>query len=221
MWWDDQKFLKEAKVALKDNKYPGTTLFLGVANTLPEGLDTTRVKNDTTAATIHIRSNLELIKYLSANRQNKLKVESRYYPDDSHGSVPLIAEYDALHFIFADYPLKLSMALARDTGLILGDKIEKHYKMLSKQMGYDVNPPEDLLNTFGYQALAAKQFTKAGYMFKLNVRYYPESFNVYDSLGDYFNAIGDKNHAMDNYKKALSLHEYPETREKLMLLERT
>ncbi len=33
------------------------------------------------------------------------------------------------------------------------------------------------------------------YLFKLNVINYPESYNVYDSIGDYYDAKGDKANA--------------------------
>ena len=32
--------------------------------------------------------------------KNGLAYDSKYYKDDNHGAVPLIAEYDGLHFYF-------------------------------------------------------------------------------------------------------------------------
>jgi tetratricopeptide (TPR) repeat protein len=55
---------------------------------------------------------------------------------------------------------------------------------------------------------------KAGDLFKLNVSLYPESANVYDSLGDFYSAKGEKERAIESYKKAQSIeyHEYTETK---------
>ena len=36
----------------------------------------------------------------------------KYHPDDSHGSVPMIAEYDALRYIFAGYALDVQRAIS-------------------------------------------------------------------------------------------------------------
>jgi uncharacterized protein len=220
MWWDNGMFLKETKSALTTKDFNGTTLFLGIANTMPDGMDTLRAKTDTTLDTKHIRSILELNTYLGRTKSNMLKSKTKYYNDDNHGSVPLIAEYDALHFIFDYYPLKLSrpeyMEMNKDVVL----KIEKHYSDVSKHLGYEVKLPESMLNSMGYQKLATKNFEMAEYLFKLNITNYPKSANTYDSLGDMYDAKGDKENAIINYKKALAIKVMPETQAKLEKLEK-
>jgi hypothetical protein len=42
---------------------------------------------------------------------------------------------------------------------------------------------------------------------------------VYDSLGEYYEAAGDKLKAIDNYKKTLSIKEVPAVRQKLEKLQ--
>jgi len=220
MWWDNKKLLIETKNALATKDFKGTSLFLGIANTMPEGMDTLRIKADTSGDSRHIRSILELSTYLNGNRQNGLKSRTKYYSEDNHGSVPLIAEYDALHFIFDYYPLKLT----RDDYMMMNkeviSKIEKHYNEVSKHLGYTVKIPEDLVNNLGYQKLAEKNFDLAEYLFKLNTANYPLSANTFDSLGDLYNALGDKEKAILNYKKAMAIKVMPETKEKLEKLEK-
>ena len=75
------------------------------------------------------------------------------------------------------------------------------------------------INYFGYEALRSKHYKKAESFFKLNVDNHPESFNVYDSYGDYFIAIGDQANAVIQLKKALSLKENEGSRKKLTDLE--
>ena len=67
----------------------------------------------------------------------------------------------------------------------------------------------------GYQALGRKQLDVAARFFKLNIAYYPESFNVYDSYGDCLLDKGDVINAIIQFKKSLSLKETPDTRQKL------
>lgn len=56
----------------------------------------------------------------------------------------------------------------------------------------------------------------AGFLFKLNMTNYPESPNVYDSLGDFYEANGDKKNAIASYEKVLVLDKnFPETKGKL------
>lgn len=218
MWWDNQKLLKETKQALTENNFKTTSLFLAIANTMEEGMDTARVKKDISASTLHIRSILDLNTALNQTKQNQLKFNSKYYKDDDHGSVPLIASYDALHFIFDFYPLKLSNKELLDSSLTIVNKIEQHFKTLSLKMGYEQFPSEDMINLLAYGSLANKNYAKAGYLFKMNVKNFPKSFNVYDSLGDYYNTIHDKANAIESFKMALSIMEFPDTRIKLNML---
>jgi predicted alpha/beta superfamily hydrolase len=219
MSWDNQKLLNEAKTILTTNTYSGVSLFLGIANTMGEGMDTVRVKNDTNKYTENIRSIFELRDYLNNNKQNQLIYSYRYYNNDDHASVPLITEYDALHAIFNYYPLKLSYTDGLNVNKALISKIENHFENVSKQMGYKVKPPESLVNSLGYWALAFKHFDEAIYLFKLNVSNYPDNWVVYDAMGDYYDAINDKANAIDNYKKALSIKEVPDIREYLEKLQ--
>ena len=215
MWWDKMNYLKATKKTLAAKNFAGTTLYLGIANTMDEGMDISKVQNDTSSGTRHIRSILDLDKTIKNQKQNGLRYESKYYSNDDHGSVPMIAEYDAMRFIFDKYRFKLSFKDFTDSSIALADKYEQHYKEVSKLFGYKVTPPENNINGMGYQFLQQKQYNKAGGFFKMNVDNYPESYNVFDSYGDYFAEIKDKSKAIENYKKALTIKETPDTRKKL------
>ena len=171
------------------------------------GMDTIKVKNDTTKSTEHIRSIFELKNYLNANKQNQLRFACKYYDNDNHTSVPLIAEYDALRFIFDCYHFDYFSDDYKN--------LENLYETISKCLGYKVKPPESIVNSLAYTFLYLKHIDEAKYLFKLNVTNYPDSWNVYDSIGDYYAAKDDKANAIDSYKKALSIKEVPDTRKKL------
>lgn len=215
MWWDKMNYLNATKKILKEKIFSGTTLYLGIANTMDESMDITKVLSDTSSDTKHIRSILNLDTYIKEQKQNGLRYASKYYNDDDHGSVPLIAEYDAFRFIFDKYRFTISNKDFADSTVDLANKFEKHYQEVSKLFGYKVSPPENMLNNLGYEFLQQKQYAKARGLFKLNVGNYPESYNVYDSYGDYFLAIDDKSKAMEYFKKSLSKKENPEARKKL------
>ncbi|GAB3639166.1 hypothetical protein GCM10027422_47570 [Hymenobacter arcticus] len=104
MWWDHQALLKETKRALETRRFSGTSLYLGIAHTANKGMALNKVLTDTTKETLHMRSILILQRYLEHNPHNGLKYRGKYYPDDTHMSVPLIAEYDALRFLFGAEP---------------------------------------------------------------------------------------------------------------------
>jgi hypothetical protein len=182
-------------------------------------MDTMKVQKDSSSFTRHIRSILELNRYFLLNKQNGINYQYKYYNTDDHGSVPLITEYDALHFLFSFYTMKLTLAEQIDPNMTVITKIEKHYNDISKHFGYKVKMPEGMANNLGYQELGRKKYEEAEYLFKLNTVNYPESFNAFDSLGDLYDAKGEKDKAIESYKKSLAIKETPDTRKKLEKLQ--
>lgn len=220
MWYNKQKFLQVTEQKLKDQKYNGVKLYLGIANTMPEGMTIDKMLKDTSSATRHIRSIFAMDKFIKANPQNNLTFSSKYYGDDDHGSVPFISEYDGLRFIFSFYKMKFTFEDFTDTSATrLANKYQKHYEVVSKEFGYTILPPELMINSFGYQALSQKQFGKAASFFKMNIKNYPGSANVYDSYGDYFSAINDTSNAITQFQKALSIQQNEATKQKLDALQ--
>jgi CubicO group peptidase (beta-lactamase class C family) len=64
----------------------------------------------------------------------------------------------------------------------------------------------DSLNSAGYRLLQQKKVADAIEIFQLNVRLHPDSWNVYDSLGEAYMDKGDKQLAIQNYQKSLELN---------------
>ncbi len=65
---------------------------------------------------------------------------------------------------------------------------------------------EESVNSAGYQLLYAKKLPDAIRIFQLNVELHPQSWNVYDSLAEGYMNNGDKQPAIQNYKKSLELN---------------
>jgi tetratricopeptide (TPR) repeat protein len=68
---------------------------------------------------------------------------------------------------------------------------------------YIVNEGE--INNLGYQMMQSGKTDDAIEIFKFNVEMFPNSANVYDSLGEAYLAKGDKENALINYKKSVEL----------------
>jgi uncharacterized protein len=219
MWYDRERFLATTKKKLSEKKYDGTRLYVGIANTMPDGMTLTQLKKDTSADTRHIRSIFNLDNFVKANSQNNLKYKSMYYEKDNHGSVPLISEYDGLRHIFSFYQINITNKDFLDTTDAIVRKYKKHYDIVSKELGYKVSPNEGFINYLGYDALRKKNYIKSASLFKMNIANYPNSSNVYDSYADLLAAQKDTTNAIANYKRALAIKENAETKHKLNTLE--
>ena len=223
MWWDDWLLVSQAEDALDNPVLEGRSLFIGVANTMEEGMDIDRVKKDTARSTDHIRSILSFIDQIESQPDPYLNTDWNYYENDDHGSVPLMTEYDALRFLFSWYRLEglhvFFQEDAKDDPAELLQMLETHYEQVSEHFGYSVPPSEAELNSLGYNFMNSKKPVMARALFELNIRNYPESANVYDSMGDFFLNQSDTLQAIKQFRKALEFGDSPFTKEKLAQLE--
>jgi tetratricopeptide (TPR) repeat protein len=80
------------------------------------------------------------------------------------------------------------------------------YMELRKQDSTEIYIRESEVNQIGYMLVRDKDYENALTMFQMNVALYPESDNVYDSLGDAYLRKGDSLQAFKNFKKSLELN---------------
>jgi hypothetical protein len=86
------------------------------------------------------------------------------------------------------------------------DAAVKQYNDLKAVGPATYNLDESELNNLGYEFIRAKKFKEAILILQLNVEAYPQSSNVYDSLGEAYLDDGNKPQAIANYKKSLELN---------------
>ncbi len=184
LWWDSALLLKKADSIFSTQKLDNKYLFIGQANTLAPGEST----ND------HFGAIKEYIKVLeSSSNTSGIRWAYEYYGDDSHGSVPLISEYDGLRFIFKDFNPSYDKFGADP------DALQKNFAQ------YRMSAPEGIINRFGYNAMQQKNLELAQRYFQMNIDAHPESGNVYDSMGELLLNKGDTLNAITNYEKSLQL----------------
>jgi len=182
LWWDSALVVRQANKKLTDrvkNKF----LFFSDAN---EGGE------------FH-HEVLAMDTLLRQKNIGGLVYKYTYYPDETHGSEPIKAIYDALRFLYPQwYPT------IEDSTATL---VRKHFAHLSEVYGYRVVPPEFFAARRGSRILqmgGAKVDDAIGF-FELNVENYPASAKAYAMLADAWEKKGDKGKAMDDYKKASEL----------------
>ncbi|MDP2069094.1 MAG: tetratricopeptide repeat protein [Lutibacter sp.] len=85
------------------------------------------------------------------------------------------------------------------------DKALEGYLAIKKKDSLDSSIDEKYLNSLGYKALKEKNFEMSKAIFKINAALYPNSSNVYDSLGEAYLKSGDTLKAIEYYQKSLTL----------------
>jgi tetratricopeptide (TPR) repeat protein len=85
------------------------------------------------------------------------------------------------------------------------DKALEGYLAIKKKDSSDSAIDEKYLNSLGYETLREKNFEEAKAIFKINAALYPNSSNVYDSLGEAYMKSGDTLMAIENYQISLTL----------------
>ncbi len=138
----------------------------------------------------------ELIKEKSDNAINLLYVQMQ---SENHGTTPYLSLFNGLRFTFSDWILPKETV---SKGLQSNDE---HYKQVSKKYNYEVITTENTINLLGYQYLQAGETEKAIEIFKKNVTRFPNSANVYDSLGEAYEKNEQFKLAKKNYQKAYDL----------------
>jgi tetratricopeptide (TPR) repeat protein len=83
------------------------------------------------------------------------------------------------------------------------DALARTFNELKKSHPSEIN--EGTLNILGYSLIGNKRIQDAVEIFKLNVKIHPDYANGYDSLGEAYLGMGEKDLAIKAYKKALEL----------------
>lgn len=189
LWWDKRVLLKQARERFSKPGLEGRALFVGQANTIQPG--------DTTL-NVHFNSIIQFNGILETYNTSGLRYAYKYYPGDSHGSVPMISEYDGLRFLFDSY--NISLAAAIDQPAYLAD----HFARVSASLGYHVDPPEDVTDLIGHVAIG-RDTTAAIRILEMNAKLYPSSANAVASVGDAWLAKGDTTKAIGFYERAIAM----------------
>ncbi|NIR51591.1 extracellular solute-binding protein [candidate division KSB1 bacterium] len=93
-------------------------------------------------------------------------------------------------------------AIIQESG---GDAAIKQYRDLKANHADEYDFSEPQLNRLGYKLMGETKHDAALKVFKLNVEMFPNSPNVYDSLGECYLVTGRHERAARNYKKALKI----------------
>ncbi|MBB6326344.1 hypothetical protein FHS59_001972 [Algoriphagus iocasae] len=146
----------------------------------------------------HVR----LYESLNSNYDGVFPAKLEYFENEDHSSVPMIAFHNGINSIFEGYGISY-----RDVDNL--EQLTQHFQDISHRLSWTFAPPESLVNRIAYSKLQSRneaEKSKALDFFILNTENYTDSYNVFDSLGEAYEVLGDTSKAIENYEKSLSLN---------------
>ena len=146
---------------------------------------------------------------------NRMEWYQRSVSDNNESSLTILPA--SSHYIHRDYPGLIVAAIRQ---MIFTNPDTELEKMLQRK-GVDscialyrimkAHYPagfitEGTLNKLGYELLRKNDFQGAVKLFLLNTLMYPDSYNVFDSLGEAYMTSGNKKEAVRNYSRSLEMN---------------
>lgn len=126
--------------------------------------------------------------------------DAEYYPDETHGTVPIVSLFKAYRGLFADWAVDFEVV---QQGL---DAIIAAYDARGKAFGLNSTPDESAINNAGYYFLDQPDgLEKARELFAYNIKHFPKSSNAYDSMADLLEKQGKMKEALKTMKQALKV----------------
>lgn len=190
MWWDDQLLLKQIQ---QEPTVPSSkqNLFLAIANTSVNDLDSLDIRTDTTFFNLHLRKLFALHDELSSLNLPTLDYTGSYYPTDDHNSLPHRAIYDGLLKLFDYYSLPYTLDMFTDTSVSFVNHLRSHYDKVSKEMGYRVIPSSEFLLNMALQLYYFAPKSKVENVLKYHMDLYPKRKSSYLAYVEYYKLEGD------------------------------
>ncbi|RKD91012.1 alpha/beta hydrolase [Mangrovibacterium diazotrophicum] len=131
LWWDKEHLFRDREDLLKRTFKP-TTVYIGYTNSIsiPPGIDTTLMAD----------CNRTMTEQLQATMKN-FHLQTRFYPECSHGSVVIPTFYDGLCFFFEGYSINPKLE-GFNLAMLL-----KTYQTISERIHFKLVPQQDQLET--------------------------------------------------------------------------
>lgn len=140
-----------------------------------------------------------LVEVFATMSPREFRWHSQAFPEETHISIPLLAQIDALRHVYDGYRFHDDML---EKGLSFA---QQHFVEVSERVGWPLTIPEEVINSLGYASLSQGNTQDAIELFKGNVQENPNSANAYDSLADGYSRAGQWKDAVTAANRAVAL----------------
>lgn len=177
-WYDGRKFSTSVIDSLKKGNYSNKSLVVAIANTANEK-DTSKVQLMKSSSAEHEKSILEFCNKTKFIKKTGLHFNYQYYPDDDHNSVPLIATYNGLRYLFRDFRFSLEYLFEKDFSPLTS--IPSFYEKLSKKIRHTILPSSQLIELCDFYYTFYKDDKRKAETRLLYKKLYPDKADAYFS----------------------------------------
>ncbi|HEX4934063.1 MAG TPA: alpha/beta hydrolase-fold protein [Gemmatimonadaceae bacterium] len=129
LWMDDQRLVRLAPEYFRRPAPARRALFIAQGNNI--------TPYDTGTAINHLAL-LRLTSIIQGENRSGIRYGYRFYEREDHGSIPFVAQYDALRWLFEGFEAHVPQAAA------FPGFLTEHAEALSERLGYRVIPPAGL-----------------------------------------------------------------------------
>lgn len=222
LWWDKENLVKKTQKMIDKGDHQEKSLYVAVANSLGQAMDTIKVRKDRTEPTEQIRANLKFHDVLVKNSK-QLNFKWEYFKNEDHGSVTIPAQYNGLRSIFSWFPFPEMWRFNTPKKYSTTELIKPfytHYERMSIRMKREAKPDWELVNDIASFMLEGHNLPeKALAYLEMNADFYPNYSKSYVALGNYHLSQKDKPAAISYYKKAVEIDGNPAAQAKLKQLD--
>jgi len=144
---------------------------------------------------------------LKENKNSNFKYKMDQLNNNNHSTTPMEGIFKGLIFVndFMNLPYeKYKPILVSDSSENLIEYVQKYFKDQSKKTGA-ILPCVDELNTIAYNAFYADKKKEAIQVLEWAIKLFPDDANLYDSIGEMQESIGNTEKAKDYFNKGLSI----------------
>ena len=185
LYWDNRLLFKKAETLFKEQPDLKKFLFYTMGGKEREEMRSTA---------------LDFEKLLKEKAPKGLNWQFQLMEKEDHGSIPHRTVYNTLETLYSGWRISF-----QDPSMQKIEVVKKHFESLSEKYGYQIPIPETVINRLGYIFLGQEKVEEAIKVFTLNIKSYPNSANVYDSLGEAYENNNQLELAKKNYETACRL----------------
>jgi predicted alpha/beta superfamily hydrolase len=186
LWWDDESWEPRVRAGFAENPDLEASLYMTMGD---EGGDM-------------LAGAWSLTRILEMDAPESLRWKWVEMPAETHASIPHRTLYDGLEWVFDGWSIPSPILALLEEGEEGFLRWRDHWGELSREYGWEIRPEEARLNQLAYGMMDV-DLDQAMRLFEYNAALYPESANVYDSLGDGLVAVCRLEDARDAYQQAV------------------